>query len=522
LIVENAREYAIFSTDLERRVTSWNVGAERLLGYTETEIVGQSADIIFTPEDRAKNAPEREAGTALRDGRAANERWHLRKNGTRFWGSGVVMAMQNRNGSILGLLKIMTDQTEARATAEALERSRSDLLAALQTAEQARAEAVAAGRAKDQFLAALSHELRTPLNPVMMIASEAAADPSLPAHVRADFEVVRKNVELEARLIDDMLDITRITQGKLALQAQQVDLHASVREAVAMLRTAASEKHIVVSFSLQAWHSQVLGDPARLQQIFANLLSNAIKFTPSGGTVVVESANDETLNEIVVRVTDTGIGLTRDELTRVFQPFTQGGHAGESGSALYGGLGLGLTIVEELSVRHGGRVSAASPGPGQGATFSVSLPIARSVTAPPPMKDTVPEQTNAVTGLRILLVEDHAPTRMALQRMLARRNHTVISANSCAAALEEVKQRSFDLVISDIGLPDGDGYELLGRLRETQPQLPGIALSGFGMEGDLRRSETAGFAVHLVKPVPMSKLDAAISQLGIGAPSVRG
>ena len=510
LIVENAREYAIFSTDLDRRILSWSMGAERLLGFTEAEIIGQSADIIFTPEDRMQGAQVDEASRALEEGRAANERWHIRKDGTRFWGSGAMMAMHDQHGSVCGLLKIMRDHTEEQTTKQALERSQSELWTALEATEQARSEAVAAGRAKDQFLAALSHELRTPLHPVLMIASERATDQALTDQVREDFEVVRKNVELEARLIDDMLDITRITEGKLSLHEEDVDLHKVIPQAVDMTRSAALAKNIALTLHLDAPRSHVRGDPTRLNQIFLNLVNNAVKFTSKGGSVRVDTLLADDHDHIIVRVTDTGIGLTEEELMHVFRPFMQGSHAGESGSSLYGGLGLGLAIVDELTARHGGHVTANSPGRGLGATFSVELPLASQANP-------ASEPAAATSGakepdrhLKILLVEDHATTRAALGRTLERRHHKVVAVGTRAEALEAGSREPFDLLISDLGLPDGDGYELLQMLRIAQPGLHGIALSGFGMEGDLRRSAAAGFSLHLVKPIPVSKLDAAI------------
>lgn len=515
LVLENARDYAIFTFDLDRRVTGWNSGAERLLGYVASEVIGQSADAIFVPEDRATGAAAREAAIALRDGRAANERWHLRKDGTRFWGSGVVMAMRDDRGTVCGLLKIMRDQTEEQATKQVLEASHRELAEALTATEQARAEAVAAGRAKDQFLATLSHELRTPLTPVLMVAAEGAANPALSLATRDDFELVRRNIELEARLIDDMLDITRIIQGKLALQRVPVDIHDTIRHALETTGAAAAARAIVPTVELRARHCRVSGDPARLQQILINLVGNAIKFTPPGGAVTVSTDADEPRGEIVIRITDTGIGLSPEELARIFQPFAQGSHAGETGSPVYGGLGLGLAIVEELTVRHGGRVSASSPGPGQGATFQVVLPL---MTDPPEAGADGSRATMPEPGphCRILLVEDHGNTRTVLARVLERRGHRVVAVGTRAAALDACRQETFDVLVSDLGLPDGDGCGLFRELRELQPELAGIAVSGFGMAGDLRRSAEAGFAAHLVKPVTVAKVEAVLAQLRPG------
>jgi PAS domain S-box-containing protein len=510
LILENAREYAIFSMDLDRHVTSWSEGAAQLLGYTAEEMMGQSGDIVFVPEDRGAGAPGLEAARTLAEGRAANERWHIRKDGTRFWGSGAMMAMRDDRGVVTGLLKIMRDQTAVRITQQELEQSQARLQAALELAEAARADAEAAGRAKDRFLAALSHELRTPLNPVLMVAGDRAADPSLPAAVRADFEMIQKNIEHEGRLIEDMLDLNLITRGKLILRETRVDLHALLSDTLNVIAAAAACKDIALSFNPAAPQAEVQGDAARLKQIFLNLLNNAVKFTPPSGRVSVMThlASD---NEITVDIADTGLGLTDDELTRVFEPFVQGHHAGPGGFTSFGGLGLGLAIVRDLVTRHRGRVTARSEGRGRGATFSVVLPLSVERAAPPPTDEAAKKPEAG--GRRILLAEDHDATRQALARILTARNHSVVAVRGKQEAVTAARRQEFDLVVSDLGLPDGNGYELFGEVRAIQPHLRGIALSGFGMEADLKRSAEAGFAAHLVKPVAVAKLTAAIAQV---------
>ncbi|HVU26103.1 MAG TPA: PAS domain S-box protein [Opitutus sp.] len=514
LIVENARDYAIISVDQNRRIATWNIGAERLLGYREEEIIGRTADVIFTPEDRARDAPAAEIQTALRTGHSTDERWHQRKDGTRFWGSGVMTPIRDRRGVACGLLKIMRDQTEAETTRRALEQSREDLLTALEAKEEARAAAVAASQAKDQFLATLSHELRTPLNPILMLASQGAVDPALSDSLRADFDMIRRNTEHEAHLIDELLDITRIAQGKLTLQSVDVDLHDSIRAAFESMAGAAAKRGSAVRLKLAAANAHVTGDPARLRQIFMNLLENAIKFSPKASEIRIETENSADGRKIVARVRDHGIGLTADEITRIFRPFAQGGHAGRSGSANYGGLGLGLAIVEELTTRHGGHITATSDGPDRGASFEVILPVsARPAEGERPGETGEAAAPSGGVRRRILLVEDHAPTRAVLKRILQRQNHHVTAVETRATAVETAAREDFDLLVSDIGLPDGDGYELLATLRSRNRRLQGIALSGFGMESDLRRSAEAGYLVHLVKPISITKLDAAVAEV---------
>ena len=371
LIVENASDYAIFSLDLNRRITSWNPGAQAILGYTAEEVVGQSGDIIFTPEDCAEDAAQKEAEAALAEGRAADERWHLRKDGSRFWGSGVMMAMRDRDGSAeIGFVKIFRDETERLRAKEAIEQSREELWAALQETERARAEAEAAGAAKDHFLAVLSHELRTPLTPVLMAARMLARQKGLPPLVADSVEMIERNVQLEAHFIDDLLDITRITHGKLELVREPIDVHAAVRHAVEIARADMEAKGQPLAVKLEATECRMIGDERRLEQVFWNLLKNASKFTPEGGAIRIATHNRG--DRIVVEVTDSGIGIEPEAKERIFTAFAQGS---QEVTREFGGLGLGLAISKAAVDGHGGSLSAESAGAGKGATFRVELPL---------------------------------------------------------------------------------------------------------------------------------------------------
>ncbi|MDB6132615.1 MAG: signal transduction histidine kinase with CheB and CheR [Verrucomicrobiales bacterium] len=359
LIFENARDYAIYSMDTERRVTSWNTGAERLLGFMEAEILGHSADVIFTPEDRAAGAPQQEARTALTEGRAADERWHTRRDGTRFWGSGVMMAMRDAGGGggTMGLIKILRDQTAERQ--------------AFEEVETARAQAEAAGQAKDRFLAMLSHELRTPLTPVSlalgMLMEEGA---ELPDRLRGNLEMMARNVALEIRLIDDLLDMTHIVRGRFDIERAPLCVHEAVRKALEICQADFEKKSLKVEVSLDAPHHRLEGDFMRLQQVFWNLLKNAAKFTPRGGLLRILSRNEPGM--VVVEVHDTGIGMGPEVLGKIFGAFTQ---ADSSIAPKHGGLGLGLAISRAAVAAHGGIISARSDGPGKGSVFTVVLPL---------------------------------------------------------------------------------------------------------------------------------------------------
>jgi two-component system CheB/CheR fusion protein len=370
LILESAKDYAIITLDLGRRIQSWNPGAERMLGYSGKEILGESGDVIFTPEDRAQKAPEQEAETALREGRAADERWHMRKDGSTFWGSGVMSALRDPSGNAIGLVKIFRDQTEQRNTQKALEESRAELMRSLAELQQAQLAAEAAREAKDHFLAVLSHELRTPLTPVIMAVHTLQRTKDLPPVVGEALKMIERNIMLEARFVDDLLDVTRIERGKLELDREPLDLHEIVRQAVDVSTADIESKNQRLTVALDASHARLNGDRVRLQQLFWNLLKNASKFTSEKGMIAVKSRNEP--GRIVVSVSDNGIGFSEEEATRLFDPFKQ---ADVNITREYGGLGLGLAIAEAVAQGHGGSVHAASGGRGKGATFSVELPL---------------------------------------------------------------------------------------------------------------------------------------------------
>ncbi|HET7535940.1 MAG TPA: ATP-binding protein, partial [Candidatus Didemnitutus sp.] len=382
----------------------------------------------------------------------------------------------------------------------------------------ARDDALAANRAKDEFLAALSHELRTPLNPVLLIASECAGDPALPEPIRGHFKMIVDSVSLQARLIDDLLDLNRITRGKLTLDRRPLDLHDEIRAAAATVADDIVEKKITLTFELNADSPTVDADPVRLRQVFWNVLKNAAKFTSAEGRIAVSSENAEG-DGVVVRVRDSGIGMSEDELARVFNPFVQGRHIEGAHHPTYGGLGLGLAISRMLIEGHGGRIDAESSGPGQGTTILIRLPrISPAKTGAEPSKrgaaktERLPPVAREPSR-RILFVEDHGPTRSAMTFLLDQRGHDVTVAESMQDALQQAEGQEFDVLISDFGLPDGDGCMLMAELRQRQPGLPGIAISGYGMETDLARSREAGFEQHLTKPVSIGDIERALRQL---------
>ncbi|MDB6170375.1 MAG: hypothetical protein JWM88_3239, partial [Verrucomicrobia bacterium] len=375
-----------------------------------------------------------------------------------------------------------------------------------------------ASKAKDDFLAALSHELRTPLMPVLVIAASLREDKRLPPEVREQLGVIERNVALEARLIDDLLDLTKISHGKLHLRSEPCDAHALIGLAIEIVRDDAREKEITIEKIFTAKHSGLMADPARFQQVVWNLLRNAVKFTPRGGKVSVRTTVEnlgETGRWLRIEVKDTGIGIDPAHLEHIFLPFDQGDLVGNH---RFGGVGLGLAIARAVVLLHGGRITAESPGANQGATFVVELPGVVDVsqwateTTPPFIAGAIPAGAKALP-LRLLLVEDHTPTLKALTHLLQRDGHHVVACFDLTGALAAAAADTFDLVISDLGLPDGSGTELMEKLRANYG-LRGVALSGYGMEDDLSRSHAAGFVTHLIKPVAIADLRRALGSLG--------
>jgi signal transduction histidine kinase/ActR/RegA family two-component response regulator len=389
-------------------------------------------------------------------------------------------------------------------------------------AERAR-EVEAANRAKDQFIAMLSHELRTPLTPVMAAVGALGEDDRLPPDIKGDIEMIHRNISLQSRLIDDLLDLTRITRGRLELvDPKPLNIAAVIKDSAAVVESERNAKQQGLTMDLEKLAGvMVTGDGHRLQQVFWNLLKNAIKFSPPKSQIVISGRLSETgPRQVAINVADNGVGIDAGDLDRIFLPFEQVASEGKrrgSGTGHGLGLGLGLGIAKSIVELHGGSISVSSDGVNRGARFTVQLPV--TVQAPAPSSPEVPVQA-AVRGapLRILLVEDHADTSRAMTRLLRRAGHTVEPAENASNAALVFGLSPFDLVISDLGLPDESGLDLMRKLRAAKPGIVGICLSGYGTEADLRDCREAGFSEHLTKPVDMARLHAAIAR----ATSVRG
>jgi signal transduction histidine kinase len=363
----------------------------------------------------------------------------------------------------------------------------------------------AANRTKDHFLAMLSHELRTPLTPVISSLESLEAEPAQTEDTRAALAMIRRNIELETQLIDDLLDFTRITRDKLQLRFGPIDAHLALSNVVEICRAEAKSKRLHVHLNLQANRHHVTADAAKFQQIIWNLLKNAIKFTPEDGEIVVSSSNPSA-EVLTITVRDTGIGLEPEVMQRIFDPFEQGNR---SFQRRFGGLGLGLAISKSLAQAHGGMLTVQSDGLNRGSTFILSmqtLPPGEAAVAPSEPSNRASQQC-----FKILLVDDHQDTCAALEKLLIRRGHLVAATHDVRSAMEAAARNKFDLLISDVALPDGSGMDLMMRLRAIS-NIPGIAISGFGNNGDIERSLQAGFSDHLIKPIKLDDLEAAIDR----------
>ena len=374
-----------------------------------------------------------------------------------------------------------------------------------QELQQQKSVVETANRTKDHFLAMLSHELRTPLTPVISALDSLETEPTQTEDAKASLAMIRRNIELETQLIDDLLDFTRIARDKMQLRFASIDAHQAVSNVVEICRAEARSKRLQVHVNLRANQHHVTADSAKFQQIIWNLLKNAIKFTPEGGDITISSDNPSE-SVFTVSVHDTGIGLEPEVMQRIFDPFEQGNRSFEH---RVGGLGLGLAISKSLAQAHGGTLTAQSDGSNRGSTFTLSMQALPQGEAVSVVSKAVTDATRR--ALKILLVDDHHDTCAALEKLLARRGYLVAISHDVRSAMEAAARNEFDLLISDIALPDGTGMDLMIQLRAVA-NVPGIAISGFGNNGDIERSLQAGFSEHLTKPIRLENLEAAIER----------
>ncbi|HET6247197.1 MAG TPA: CHASE3 domain-containing protein [Tepidisphaeraceae bacterium] len=494
---------AVIVTDTAGRITFLNEIAQKLTGWVNSEAIGQPCSKIFNIiSEQSRETVESPVDKVLRLGVVvglANHTLLVRRDGSELPIDDSGAPIRGKTGEIHGVVLVFRDFSEHKQNEKIL--------------RDAKLELEAASKAKDHFLATLSHELRTPLTPVLATLTTWEASDELPEAFRDDVQMLRRNLALEARLIDDLLDLTRIVRGKLTLEMEVVDIHDLLRAVSGMYRSEIQAKEVALSLRLEASHPYTRADPGRMQQVFWNILKNATKFTPQGGRIEIRTS-DMPGERIRVSISDTGIGMLPELLGRLFQPFAQGA---EEVVRRAGGLGLGMAISKALTDIQGGVISATSEGPNKGSTFTVNLPAVLAPTLPLPSAESrEPKFRSKNRLLNILLVEDHADTARVMSRLLRRLGHTVETSETVAGALDLAMNRDYDILLSDIGLPDGTGLELIRQIK-CRKDIPAVALTGFGMDDDIAKCKAAGFTAHLTKPVNFQRLEMVIQQVATAA-----
>src|SRR5215217_1094049 len=626
--IEEIYDYAIFMMDVDGIVTNWNVGAQHILGYTAAEVIGKDASRFFTVEDRAKDVPAKELASAAMFGRAEDERWHMRRNGSRFWASGVVTPVRDQTGKLIGFSKVMRDMTERNKITEERDRffalsmdmlcivhldgrfqrvnlafqkvlgfSEEELLAMdifqlvhpddlgktmseyeglaagepvthmenrLRTKDETykwvawsyfpvpedglafgvgrdmtelrqidevlrlRAQELEdANRVKDEFLATMSHELRTPLTSILGWSRLLQSNQLSDKEKERAIQVIQRNAEAQSKLIEDLLDVSRIITGKLKIESQPVSFASITEGAVNSLGPAIDAKQLQLETEIDPAAGPILGDPARLQQIVTNLISNAIKFTPNGGSIYVCLERYD--SHVRLEVRDTGVGIPAEHLPHIFERFRQ---VDSSNVRAHGGLGLGLAIVDYLARQQAGIVSAESEGLGKGATFTVEFPLTSSEViganlaavelfadrgSVSVLENGKSAKDERLKDLRVLVVEDDSDTQELLKTVLQQHGAAVVTVESAASALKEIGRAHPDVIISDIAMAGENGYDLIRKIRSFEPEaggrIPAVALTAYASVADRRRALLAGFQTHLSKPIEPDDLLAVILSL---------
>jgi PAS domain S-box-containing protein len=521
LLVEGVADYAIFMLDPNGKVATWNIGAERIKGYTGQEIIGQHFSIFYPREAIESGWPDHELRVAAETGKFVDVGWRLRKDGSKLWANVTITALRDDTGRLVGFAKLTRDMTESKRVEEAelVNREREELLEAERSA---RMTAQRATRVKDEFLATLSHELRTPLSAILgwtQILARTAAD-SKPEDVLRAAGVIDRNARAQVRLIDDLLDLSKIMSGKTRLDLRHISMAESVQAAIDSARPTAQMKGVRLRAILDPMSVGISADPARIQQIVWNLLTNAIKFTPKGGQVQVllQRVN----SHIELSVSDTGIGIPESFLPYVFERFSQ---RDSSTARNFGGLGLGLAIARQLVELHGGTIRAASKGEGKGATFFVDLPVSIIQLEDDHAQRSHPTATElsgevlalpSLKGVHIFAIDDEPDGRELLAKVLQDQAAEVTVFASAEEALAALKSSRPSVIISDIGMPVMDGFQFMRTLRSTESRaerIPALALTAYARAEDRKKALLAGYQAHLAKPFDVAELLLLVADL---------
>ncbi|WP_166820025.1 PAS domain S-box protein [Thalassoroseus pseudoceratinae] len=495
-LVEQVQDYAIFMTDSEGRATSWNEGVRQVLGFSESEFLGQDiGPIIFTREDIVNGAPQIELDTAAANGRARSDRWMQRKDGTQFFATGITAALHDEVGKLVGFMKVMRDETNQRHLEENLRRVAADLSEA--------------NRRKSEFLATLGHELRNPLAPIrtgLEIMKLAADDPVIMEDTRSMME---RQTQQMVRLIDDLLDVSRISRGKMTLKTCDVVLADVLQSAVESTRPLIDEAGQELSISMPTEATPLHADPNRLAQVFSNLLHNATKYTPEGGHI--ELSVELQKDDVLVSVKDNGIGIPIELQAGIFELFSQ---IDQSIGKSYEGLGIGLTLVKQLVEMHGGDITVQSAGADQGSEFTVRLPVCVEIP-PDPSPPSSSQPADKVMQLRILVVDDNHAAADMLAMVVSMIGNDVRTAYDGSQGVQVAESFRPDVVLMDLGMPVMTGYEAARHIREQDwgRDMILVALTGWGQEEDRQRTKEAGFDHHLVKPAEPATLQQLLIEL---------
>jgi PAS domain S-box-containing protein len=525
-IVDNSDD-AIIGKDLNSIITSWNQGAERIFGYSAEEMIGTSIMRLIPLE---RQGEEEEILSCLKRGKRFGhfETVRTTKEGRQLHVSLTVSPIKDANGRVVGASKIARDITDRKLSEEALrkaqkaaEEANAERQRLLESERAARSETERASRMKDEFLATLSHELRTPLNAVLGWATALRAGHFLTEELEQGLETIERNARVQAQIIEDLLDMSRIISGKVRLDVQRVDLPAVVAEAIETVRVSASAKGVRLQTIIDPVNAPVTGDPNRLQQVFWNLLSNAIKFTPKGGRIQVLLERVD--SHVEVSIIDTGEGISPEFLPYIFDRFQQ---ADASTTRRHGGLGLGLAIVKQLVELHGGSVRVKSSGTGKGATFIVSLPLTVLHPQEEPWERVHPQSKPrdlpsipaiSLNNVSVLVIDDELDARNLLKLLLESAGAVVYLAQSAEQGMEHLLTKSVDVLICDIGMPDVDGYSLMRRIRalddSQKSEVAAVALTAYARLEDRTEAMSAGFQNHLPKPVEPAELLAVVHSL---------
>jgi PAS domain S-box-containing protein len=517
---------AIVGKDLNSIITSWNSGAERIFGFTAEEMIGESI-MRLIPADRRQE--EKEILSRIRRGERVDhfETIRLAKDGRQLNVSVTVSPIKDSSGRVVGASKVARDITGRKKSEQALkeamqqaESANRDRLQLLESERDARSQAERANRVKDEFLATLSHELRTPLNAVLGWTNILQRGNIQSEELQQGLETIERNARIQAQIIEDLLDMSRIISGKVRLEVQQTDLSAVLNESIETLRVTAEAKSVRLQAEIDPFAGPISGDPNRLRQVFWNILHNAIKFTPKGGNVQVRL--ERVGSRVEVNVIDSGEGIAPDFLPYIFDRFQQGD---ASTTRRHGGLGLGLAIVKQLVELHGGNVRVKSDGIGQGTALTVHLPLIAVYSEPDQERRhprAVPLENQALPELglskvHVLVVDDEIDARNLVKRLLEMAGATVSMAASASEALERISTGRPDVLVCDIGMPGEDGYSLIRRLRALEQRqentLPAVALTAYARSEDRTKAIRSGFQNHLAKPVEPAELLAVVSSL---------